>query len=367
MELFKFNVGTSGDPTVLERGEAINKVESIMWVERYRDAGEFEIIAKLSSGLGEFLPIGGLISHADTYEVMIVENHEINESNDEDPTITITGRSFETFLENRIVGTNLVRASSLITEYELPAAYTWTQATKLINDHIVDTTNPDDALGNFLGTTTIPGTGVSEARVIPRGNVYQKLLEILAIDDLGIQSSRRNTFPGGNPTTSTLSVFKGADKSASIIFSWKSGDLSSVDYLFSDKKLKNSVMVVGRYINTIVDLGPVNYDRRMMILDANDIDGNFSEPPTGASLTATLTKMQTRGRAALKAQNRVTISRTDISKVTKFQYRRDYKVGDLITLDGNFGQMAVMRVVEYVEIEDENGESGHPTLELPGE
>jgi hypothetical protein len=76
--------------------------------------------------------------------------------------------------------------------------------------------------------------------------------------------------------------------------------------------------------------------------------------------------MHTRGRQALAKQNRVTISRADISKLTNYQYRRDFNVGDLVSLDGNFGQIATMRVVEYVEIEDENGESGHPTLAIPG-
>jgi hypothetical protein len=48
-----------------------------------------------------------------------------------------------------------------------------------------------------------------------------------------------------------------------------------------------------------------------------------------------------------------------------YQYRRDYNIGDLVSIDGNFGQTAVMRVIEYAEIEDENGNSGHPTLALP--
>jgi len=368
LELFKFNVGVGGDPTVLELGQKINGAKSVMWVERYREAGEFEIEANLSSGLRDFLPMGGLISHADTLEVMIVENHEINEEVDGDPTIKITGRSFETYLENRVVGTNLSRASSTFAEYTLAAGYTWAQAVTLINDHITaPPANANDALGNITASTAVTGTGVSEVRIIKRDNVYSRLLEILAIDDLGIQSRRRNTFPGGDNTKTVLSVYKGANLANKVIFSWKSGDLDAADYLFSDKKLKNSALVLGRYINTVVDTGPIKYDRRMMLVDANDIDGHLSAPPTGGTLTTLLARMVTRGQQALKSQNRITISRADISNVTKYQYRRDFNVGDLITLDGNFGQMAVMRVVEYVEIEDENGESGHPTLSIPGE
>ena len=113
MEVFKFI--SSGEPTILTEGRMIQKVKSIMWTERYRDTGEFEIVGQLSSGLREFLPIGTLLSHADTLEVMFVDNHEIDEDENEDPIIKITGRSLEAYLENRIVGTNLIRGSSLIT------------------------------------------------------------------------------------------------------------------------------------------------------------------------------------------------------------------------------------------------------------
>ena len=364
MDFFKFTPGA--DPTVLEQGRMIKGATSLMWVERYRDPGEFEIIAPLSSGLKEFLPAGTMVSHADTYEFMIVESHEVSEKENEDPKLKITGRSFETYLENRIVGVNQARSSSTIAEYNLAAAYTWTQAVTLINDHIVNTTDPNDALGNIAASTTITGTaGTNEARVISRGTVHAKLMELLAVDNLGIRTRRRNTFPGGNNTQSQLSIYTGADKSSSVILSWKSGDLDSADYLFSDKKLKNSALVLGRYIYTMVDTGPTKYDRRIAVVDGSDLDGNLSAPPTGSALTTLITKMQTRGRQALKSQSRVNLSRADISDVTKYRFRRDFDVGDLITLDANYGQIVVMRVVEYAEIEDENGESGHPTLDLP--
>jgi hypothetical protein len=75
--------------------------------------------------------------------------------------------------------------------------------------------------------------------------------------------------------------------------------------------------------------------------------------------------MSARGRAAIKGQSNITITQADVSNTTMYQYRRDYNIGDLVSIDGNFGQTAVMRVIEYAEIEDENGNSGHPTLALP--
>jgi hypothetical protein len=135
--------------------------------------------------------------------------------------------------------------------------------------------------------------------------------------------------------------------------------------LFSAKKLKNSALIQGRYVQTFVDLGPTRYNRRTMIVDADDIDGHFDAAPTGTALALALVAMQTRGRQVLKSQKRVTITQADVSNMAQFQYRKDYNIGDMVTVEGNFGQTQAMRVIEFAEIEDENGRSAHPTLSVP--
>lgn len=368
MDVFKFI--SAGDPTTLIEGRMIQNAKSIMWTERYREPGEFEIVGQLSSGLREFLPIGTLLSHSDTYEVMFVENHEIDEDENEDPIIKITGRSLDAFLDHRITGTNGIRAAgSLVKEYAVAAQVSWLQVVTVINDHINGNVNTSDNLTNVVTFTDLTGTGTSEARSLKPELLSKTVLDLLNVDDLGIKVIRRNTFnsPHGSASQTVFYVHRGINKSNTVIFSWKARDMDKLDYLWSDKKLKNSAMVIGRYVNTFVDTpGLVNYNRRTMIVNADDIDGNLTVVPTGATLTTIVSKMQVRGRQALNSQNRITITRADISNISRYHYRQDFDIGDLITLDGNFGQIAVMRVIEYVEIQDENGETGHPTLSIPG-
>lgn len=367
MNLFKF-ISTT-DPTVLTQGQMIKTPLSIMWAERYNDAGEFELVDRLSSGLREALPIGTLISHYNTLEVMFVENHEIDDDKSEDPIIKVTGRSLEAYLENRIVGTNNIRANSLIVGYNLTAVNTWTQIVTLINDHISNTTNVNDNLVNITAIAAVTGiTGTIEARQLRSDDLYKTVLDLLSIDNLGIKVIRRNNFnvPNGSSTQTIFCIHNGVNRSNTVMFSWQAGDLEIADYLWTDKPLKNSAMIIGRYVNTYVDtVGMTKFNRKTMVVAADDIDGNLSAPPSGTALTNIVAQMQTRGRQALQRQNRVTFTRADVSDASKYQYRKDYNVGDLISLDGNFGQIAVMRVVEYVEIQDENGQSGHPTFSLP--
>lgn len=369
MDFIKFNLGSDNDRSHLQLGESISGYKSAMWIERYREPGEFTFEGKLSSGLKEAVPVGTLITHKDTYEVATVENHEIIETIDSDPTIKITGRGLETWLENRIVGMNQNWAAppAVLPEYSLPADYTHNQAVKLINDHIRASTliDDDNALLNIMAETNVFTTGESVLRVVKRGPVFQALLELLAVDDLGIRVIRANDFGVmGNNIFTSFMIHKGIDRSANVIFSWTSGDLDGAGYLFTNKALKNAALVTGRYVETAV-VPPSTIkglDRRWMLVDGSDIDGSLSAPPTGGALTTVRAKMVTRGQQALQDQNIVHIVRSDISPLTKFHYRKDYDVGDIVAVDGSYGEVEERRIIEYVEIEDENGESGHPTV-----
>ena len=372
MDLFKFTPnGNAGEQTILQGGQAINRALSIKWVERYRDPGEFEIRAKLSSGLLAFLPLDTLISHTNTYEVMIVENHEINETQDSDADIVITGRSFDSFLEHRAVGQFAVSNTPYLIDYTLGATQTWFQAAELINGHIGGGQPIGFNLTNVRATTSLPvGGGVSEQRSFKHTDVHTQLMQLLAIDDCGIRTVRRSTFPStpGNSTETLYIIYKGVNRTASVKFSWERGEIIGADYLWSTKKLKNVVLVTSTYFQYFGQLPGDNswqFDKRFMALDASDIDRMLTAVPPVQDQNTYFMKLYSRGIQALQDQKKVTITRADISPLSNYVYRRDYGLGDLVLLDGSFGVTSTMRVIEHVEIQDETGTSGHPTLSVP--
>jgi len=379
MDIFRFNFGEDFW-LQLTYGEYINGIRSIVWTERYAEPGEFEIQAPLSSDIRAKLPIGCLISHVDTPEIMMVENHEIKEQKEgEETMISITGRSLLAFLEARIIGNQDARQYGYIQEYVLDSSQTppW-QIQLLINDNFSGWANTDDGVAGFRAFTYLPAAVPpyeTALRVVPKGDVLKAVLELLSSSDLGIRTIRRGWAGRQDPLDTPaysewniLEIHEGENKINSVIFSWKSGDLDAINYLFSNKKTKNAAIVVGRYMWVNIDDGDpfhTDYFRRQMVVDGSDIDEGFTEPPVGVDYDAVRAKMIERGRIAISTQNNIVLGQTDVSEVTNYQYRRDYNVGDLVALDANFEQIAVMRVIEYTEIKDENGESGHPTLALP--
>lgn len=363
MDLIKLSSVTA-NLTELSVGEAINGHTSVLWVERYRSPGEFKIEAPLSSGLVEFLPLGSFISHLNTSVVMMVENHEIKQPKDEDPTVSITGRCFTCFLENRTVGDQLAFGDNEITDYNLASDQTWDQVVTLIDEHLISSTDPNDRLPGVDVNHTCSGTVTTEQRSLRPTDVYQAVIDILKIDDLGLKSVR----PTPTESLTYFTVYRGNDISNKVRFSWMRGDLDNVEYFFSSKKFKTQARVMGRWVQVVVNpTGADDYRRRTMLVDASWVDERQTAYPVEPALSLIIAGLNIVGAAELSKQNNVSITQADVSENTDVRYRRDYELGDLVTVDGDFGSSAVMRVIEYAEAEDENGASGHPTLAIPGE
>lgn len=356
-------------PTKVEQGEIVNGILSKLWVERYREAGEFTFEAYVSSGLKDVLPIGSFVSHVDTSELMIVENHEISHDiNEQEPRLTISGRSFESYLDNRIVGSNQeYPTSGGIIEYVLSSANIHDQVVTMINEHISATEliDGDDAIPYVEAITDITVNTPAEDRIIKRGGLYTRVLELLELEDFGIKTLRPGPWtPLGVPSThTTLMVHKGQSLVNEVVFSYDTGEIESADYLWSDKKLKNYALVSGRWVETLVGSSPPGYGRRVMLVDATDIDNHHASAPTGAERTAIVSAMQARGAAELASQRNIALVKANsVKNAVDATYRSAFNVGDIISVTGGYSEREPKRISEYVEIEDSNGEIGYPTL-----
>jgi len=369
VELFKFRANP-GNTTVVERGEMLNNITSAMWVERYREPGEFEIKAPSYSNLQTLLPPGTLISHIDTQEIMIVENIELSEDLSGVSELTITGRSFESFLENRIVGQDQgfpLTPSAPLEQLVLPAAYTWVHAATIIGRQVQTglVIIASDALPGVKITYEVPGyVGPSEARQFPRGNVHSTILELLSIDDLGIRNVRPGTwsfYP--NELTINMIIHRGVDRSASVLFSYNSGEIKNAQYLWSNKRLKTAALVTGKWVEVMSWGAFSGIEKRAMWIDGSDIDDVYATVPLGANQTAVFNSMLVRAGQVLAAHSELSISKVEIiENATTAKYRVDYNVGDVVTVVGNYDATTQMRVTEYVEILDETGSHSSPTL-----
>lgn len=367
LDLFRF-VPNPASPTTLDGGQAIEGYLSAMWVERYQDCGEFQIKATLGSGLREFLPLETFISRPCTFEVMIVENHEIIDDGDIDPIIIISGRTMFSILDRRVVGNWLIRNSMTPAQYQLSSNVISYQTVNMINEHIQYASNTGDRFDNVVASSAISSEPMGPTRSIRLGNMLDAVISLCNTDDQGFRTLRRSPFfiYNGTSGTTCLNIYKGVDKSATVIFSHERGEIEKATYLWTNKNYKNHAYIFGSSFYAYAEYPTfTKFDRRMMTLDAGDIEGHYPSPPSPTDQSWINGDMKNRGFERLASSKKISMSQVDISPITNYFYRRDYGMGDLVMIDGNFGVMQKMRVIEHVEIEDENGSSAHPTLSVP--
>lgn len=373
MELFKFL--TTDTDGYISQGEIINGYKTLEWTERYRDPGEFKIKALVSSGLRDKLPPGTLVSHVDTEEVMYVSSNEIDEDVTEDePPLVITGKSLEALFRHRIVGDDIEtyidgaghRLLLPIQDYILAFDSSWNQVRDLINAHVNDPFQlVGDKVPGFIAVSNQQhiGPNTVQDRGIRKQNLHSAVLELLAVDDFGIRVVRPNP-DNVDPLTTEFRIHNGFDLTASVRFSHALGDLDRSRYLWTEEGHKTDYYCISTYYHLRSDSAAVGVDRKIMVVDCTDLDAHLSDEE---SVDPVLTEflgdyMDIRGQQSLRSQLPTAILSTDISNTTKYQFRKDYNVGDIVTVHGDYDVTTAMRVMEHVEFEDEQGEHGYPTL-----
>jgi hypothetical protein len=148
-----------------------------------------------------------------------------------------------------------------------------------------------------------------------------------------------------------------------VTFAWIVGELDSAEYLWSSRKRKNTAYVKGRFIEEFVYGVESKWNRRVLLVDGSDLDDYLDNAASAAAQAATIrAKMAARGAEALEQQNDLNMAQVEVSASNQYRYRTDYNIGDIVSVAGNYGAVTLRRVTEYTEIEDEKGETGHPTL-----
>jgi len=373
MDLFKFIPGA--DPSFLENGQTLNKIKTASWTERYVEAGEFEITAGVSSGLRSLLPVGTMISHIDTFEVMIVETVNLKEDTTDsvgEPQLTIKGRSLESWFRQRIVGGDIEsyvflgeRLMLPVNEYLLAMDTSWEQTKTMIEDHVINTfTGQHDDVDGFavISNQQHIGSSTSQARVMRKQNLHSAVLELLAVDDFGIKVVRPNP-DNVDPTKTEFRIHNGIDRTADVIFSHAFGDLEKPEYLWADGILKTDFFCRSNYyemrgINEAIE----GFNRRILYVDCTDLDDHLDEAGAIAAFSDIQAAMDVRGQQALRSQAATNLLSTDVAKRSRYKFKRHYDVGDIVAVHGNYDEQSVMRIVEHVTFLDEKGETGYPTL-----
>lgn len=353
--LWKMNQ-TSGK---YERTYAIDSASSVIWVQRYNDAGDFEIYIRASENLwNQFYSYKyeTFITRAGSDAVMVVEKIVTQTDAENGDFITISGRSAESLLGRRIIRyqTNFTgTAENCIRQ--------------LITENVI---SPSDAarkmdiirLGAAQGYT-------DEISVQFTGD---NLLDAVSGICKRFRYGFKLTWDG---EYFTFSLYQGTNRTAAqtetdpVVFSAERENLLSSEHTFDKTGFITSVYTAGEGEGSARIIGNVSYDgypmdgglwRREMWNDQRGLsrttdDGQMPLDEYYKALAA-------KSREELAEHLFILRFEGDVLPNYGYTFGVNYFLGDKVTARNAYGVSASSTISEVTEVEDETGYRIIPTF-----
>lgn len=343
------------DKTTRQPKDLIQNYNSLIWTESYRNAGDFSLVSPDIQWTTFFLPLGSFIAISDSKEIQMVENYEIQTNDDGVRTIKVTGRTLDSFLEQRAAIANVSGLSSggNTVTWAISSRTSAACAKYMMDYHIVSgTVNVNDKLPSVTVINSATGSLTTSARKISRGTLYERVLEVLSEDDLGIRIER----PSVGSSTIVFRIYSKTDRSSSVVLSSYGGTIDVNNHVKSIKELK-TVAYSSTQDNgsqTTISAALSGFDRRVLTLSHGDITDGF----TGLSV-----EHFSRVKAELIVRKKsVDVFDSSLPPESDYIFGQHYFLGDLITAVTDYFQETTLQVTSFTRVEDENGESSFPTL-----
>ena len=373
--------------------ELVRNLESIHWVDSFSDAGEFTLqTADIRTAMTQ-IPPGTFLGNNLDNSMMIVDKFSIRTDENNIPKLTIQGRTAETFLENRVLVDDIQNGieDDTLTFYN---KYPGELLVSLVSQGRIDAKDwgfDYTVAFPFRYMDDIKHGPVIDAYNVPRGSVYAAAHDLAMSygvafhlrrpDKLDDSPALLDSRPGRIRTSKT-----------SPMFAHFRGDITNEQYDWDVTQYANNVQAFSklaeRGYGTTTYKG--DYIHRVKMVDipetepkdlikANEIAlYDLPIPILRDVLSAVKTvhekvnNIQVRNYQKKISQQRATQYYSlaqetkrysfEVSPNANSKYKKDYDLGDVVTVRSSWGDNVDMRVDSYVRSFDESGYIEYPEL-----
>ena len=324
----------------------IEEPTSAIWTRRYNKPGEFEIYTPATAELLAIIAEDCFITRDDNNGVMVVERVELATDAENGDFVKISGRSADCLMDRRII----LEQTTLSGRVDR-AIY------KIIDENAINPANPARALPL---TMDIPDAMADTISAQHTGtNLLTAVEEICAAYGLGFRVVSDST----TQIVLRVELYVGKDRSAAqavnspVYFSPEFENLISSSYAFDMTGYKNVAVVAGEGEGKARKRAMIGEAsgllRRELYVDARDMstnEGEISEAEYAAQLEA-------RGVEKLAETWTTEAFSGEVDTVNTFELDVDYTVGDIVTVENEYGIRVDTRIAAIPEYWDENGYS----------
>lgn len=335
----------------MQRQGVIDVYRSLIWTRKYMEAGTMELHAALNDKNLQLLKTGNLLTMTGAVESAVIEGITVDDVTCE---ITATGRMLSSILERRVINTVVNITNNSYEEV----------MRRLVDVSAISTDHPLPHLE--LGEAM--GIGDSVTLQVSHKDLYSYLTKLSSCSNLGFRiradyKAKKMYFE----------VYEGKDHSKAqkqnkrVIFSEVYRNIGQVTYTVNEQKYKTHAVVLGEgegdartMVEAVIDADAEGWERRELIVDARDLKkGNMTDTQYRSVLIQ-------RGIEKLAACGIVECLETVVLPNTNFTYKKDYDIGDIVTVDKKaWGITMNKRITEIQEIYENGGLSIVPTFGDP--
>lgn len=353
------------------RSELIDDYESLIWTERFIEAGDTRIVLPATSANVALVAPGTLVGVSTSRELMLLDNRSI-----EDGAITVTGKTLEAFFEQRYIERLAI----------------WETPENIMKTIVLNMQDRNNGLYQIPGLTTVldEASGGQVWRKFPTQSAYTGLLDMAKAFQIGM-----GVYWTVNEVTEGYDlIFEtrgGRDMTRKILFSPELDNLADIKELFSETDSKTDVTVYPPTSLAEPDklaeyMGPVSasnfqnsinpFKRRMMYMTLEDVNEDDLDGATREEKQDSLRDlMQDKAWEVLKSKKRVRMVDGEITPESQYSYytqynplgEMEYQLGDSVKIAGNFTTPITGMITEYIQSSDPTGARSYPTVVVPAD
>lgn len=342
--------------TSLDAIAIIDDYESVIWTDRYRQYGDFEIYTPVTADLLSIIKQDYYVQNRDSEHVMIVEKLLVKTNVEEGNHFAITGRSLESILKRRIVWGQRTLSGNLQNGIKT-----------LLTENVISPTDPDRKIDNFIfeASTDERITKLTIEAQYTGDEIYDVVNALCKEHDLGFRVTLNDN------KQFVFKLYKGEDRSYAqtknpyVLFSPNFENIVNSNYLESKSALKNVTLIGGEGEGSARRYATIGnargLERRELFTDARDISSYVDEDVTLTEAEYTA-QLKQRGEEKLVENIAVTSFEGEIEATMMFRYREDFFNGDVVQIANEYGHEARSRILEMTTSENKQGTFVYPTF-----
>lgn len=351
----------------LVRNSVVDSYFSFIWSERVSSLGDFELVVANTNEAKNLLAIGRRLGINESKRIMVIETHEAKVDDEGRNVLTITGRSLESILMERIAWNNATAGSETNPKWVITGTPAEAARWIFYQVCVVGAMSPSDIIPFYVTGTTYPADTIAESPdsvvfELEIGTVYERIKDICDQYKMGFR-----LYKGRDDTKLYFNIYQGNDRTTQqnvldpVVFSPSLDNLAKIQELTSVENLRNVAFVYSKTKSIFVytdgtDSSTSGFARRVLYVDATSV-----EETTEPNLTKILTQ---KGYEALAKNRSITAFDGEISQADQYTYGVHYELGDLVEMQSGAGVTNNMRVTEQIFVSDENGSRSYPTLSV---